>query len=158
MHTILSLFSLVTDGMVTDYKQSTTAVSWTCFLQITQNEKTAVRVPINFTSSVPTGSYYLKFCCTKLLLDLGLLLLSSPGVWWWWHFLCRLHYCRLCYRSCRRVLVLWGIRCTSHLCKKHNALLTSTVSMQSVHNEHSCHMAFCTWHIHADTLCKLTFI
>jgi hypothetical protein len=131
IHTILSLFRLITDGMVTDYKQSTTAVLWTCFLQITQIERTLVWVPINFTFSFPAGNYYLKFSCTKLLLNLGrLLLLSTLGVCWWWYFLCRVHYCRLCCRHCRHVLVLWGIRCTSHLCKKENALLTSTVSIQ----------------------------
>jgi hypothetical protein len=91
-------------------------------------------------------------------LDLGLLLLSSLGVWWWWYFLCRLHYCRLCYRHCRHTLVLWGIRCTTYLCNKQDALLISAVSMQSVHSAHCFHMVFCTLHIHVNTLHRLTLI
>jgi len=127
MHTILSLFSLITDGMVNRLQKEQNCSLVNLFLTNNSKEKTVDWLPIKFTSSFPTGTYYLKFCCTKLLLGLGLLLLSCLGVQWWWYFLCRLHYCWLCYRHCRHVLVLWGISCTSHLCKKHNALLTSTV-------------------------------
>jgi len=73
MHTILSLFSLITDGMVADYKRSTTAVSWICFLQITQNEKTATShlhsqlEPITWNSAVLNCCWTWGCCCWPVL-------------------------------------------------------------------------------------------